>query len=102
MEKDTHERPHALPEHVHRDGREPAHGLPCAQDEERRAHPAREHDTVRAERRAVLEHDHHAVRERDDVHGAGGAVRVDEVRERRAARDDSAEVEHPAAVAIPE
>ena len=56
----------------------------------------REHDAVRAEGHAVLEHGHRAGRERDDVHRSSGAVRVDEVREGRPARDDGAEVEHPA------
>ena len=91
----THERPHALPVHVHRDGREPADGLARPEDEQRDLDAAGDDDAVGEEGRAVEDHVLREVRDGEDVQGVG-AVRVQQVGYCRSAGDDHAEVEHAA------
>ena len=90
----THERPHALPVHVHRDGREPARSLARPEDEKGALDTPTEYDPVGEERRAVEDETPERVRDREDVQRVW-AVCVQQVRHARAASDDSAEVEHP-------
>ena len=90
----THERPYALPAHVHRDRRERTGSLARPEDEERALDPGGAHAAVGEERGRVVGRRARDVREREDVRPVR-AVRVEQVRERRRARDDEAEAEHP-------
>ena len=91
----THKRPHALPEYVHRHGRKPAERLTPAEDEQRDLDAAAEDHAVREERRGVEHHVLPEVAKREDVQRVR-AVRVEQVSDGGGAGDNHAEVQHPA------
>ena len=74
----THERPHALPEHIHWDAGHPACRLNPTDDEERALDPGGEDEAVGEERGAVGYDVREGLGEGDDVRGVC-AVGVDQV-----------------------
>ena len=90
----THERPHALPEHIHRDARHQAPRLNARDDDEGAADPSGEDEAVGEERRAVGDEALDEPGEREDVRGVS-AVRVDHVCDARRVGHRDAEVGHP-------
>ena len=63
----THERPHAFPEHIHWDARQPTRGLDRTDDEKRALNPGGEDEAVGEERRAVGDDVREELGEGDDV-----------------------------------